>query len=271
MTTRRYLSLIQQSVQKDGVTFKEIVPDYLYVAQKDNDSFLMHDVEIGLNNSASMKIAQSKSATYSVLAAHKVPAIEHVFLRNTLSRFATDDPIHQGRQWYSKWNQKVVVKPDTGAQGNHVYKIDVPEELDQKINTIFSLEYNVAISPFYEATYEYRIITLFQQPKLFIGKQRTTTWKHNLIGGAKPVAIAKPLQADLAVLAKKASTALQLDFCSIDILHTNNGLRVIEVNDQVMMDEYVKANPSVENEVAHVYREAILHRFHHYRPISSND
>ncbi|UOE93597.1 ATP-grasp domain-containing protein [Alkalihalobacillus sp. LMS39] len=261
MTTRRYLSFIQQSVQTDGVTFKEIVPDYLYVAKKDNGSFLMHDVEVGLNNSASMKIAQSKTATYSVLTANEVPAVEHMFLRNARSRFATNDPFQQGIQWFSQWNKKVVVKPDTGAQGNHVYKVENHDELVKRMNTIFSLEHNIAISPFYEATYEYRIITLFQQPKLFIGKQRTTTWKHNLISGAKPVAIDKPLLAELTTLAKEASAALQLDFCSIDVLHTSKGLRVIEVNDQVMMDEYVKSVPSAESEVAQIYREAILQRF----------
>jgi len=52
-----------------------------------------------------------------------------------------------------------------------------------------------------------------------------------------------------------------LDFCSVDILDTNQGLLVIEVNHKVMLDEYCKQNPSEFSQLSALYKEVILQRF----------
>ncbi|HET6871964.1 MAG TPA: hypothetical protein VFH42_03140, partial [Sporolactobacillaceae bacterium] len=163
MTTRPYVKMIQESVQEDGVLFDEITPDFVYRVREDNKtgaSFLMLDTEIGLNNSASAKIAISKSSAYSVLANAGVNAVPHVFLKNPNSRFTTKDPYLTAKEVFHQFNSHVVIKPDNGSQGEHVYKIADEERLTKKINDLFSLDKDLAISPYFEAHLEYRVVTL---------------------------------------------------------------------------------------------------------------
>lgn len=262
MLTRPYLNLIQKSVEEDGVKFEEISENYLYKAIRGNQSFLMHDVEVGLNNASSQKIAMSKCGTYDVLNHAKIPAIKHVFLMNHKSRFTTNDDYELARKLFKKWNNHVVVKQDDGSQGRNVYQISNEPTLINCLNELFSLNVHAAISPFYEASYEYRVATLLGEPKIFLAKERTSSsWKHNLICGAISKEVEQRMIPDLARLAKNAATSLELDFCTVDILETKNGLFVLEVNEQVMLDEYCKNNHRRKQQVSDLYREAILERF----------
>ncbi|ARK28678.1 ATP-grasp domain-containing protein [Halalkalibacter krulwichiae] len=261
MTYRPYLAMIQQSVSQDDVSFKEIAPDYLYRVLKDDKSFLMHDVEIGLNNSSSLKIARSKSGTYSALQATNVMAVEHFFLLNPASRFSKADSFKLALNYFHSFNERVVLKQDDGSQGENVFKIDSEDQLETHLSDLFSLQVDACLSPFYSATYEYRVIMLKGKPQLFLAKERTTSWKHNLIGGSRSIDVPSELEPKLADLATNAALAVELDFCSVDILHTTKGLLVLEINEQVMLDEYIKGDPTRVDKVSKIYREAILERF----------
>jgi glutathione synthase/RimK-type ligase-like ATP-grasp enzyme len=260
-TNRPYLSLIQSSVKSDGVYFEEISPNYLYRSILGNKSFIMHDIEVGLNNSAAAKIAMSKSGTFETLRHFQIPAIEHVFLMNNNSRFSKSDSFELAKTLFYQWGKKVVLKQDNGSQGHNVYKITTMEELVTCLQTLFSLNVDGAISPFNEATYEYRIVTLENEPKLFLAKERTTSWKHNLIGGALSKDVPEDKIPLLTAIASNASLALELDFCTVDILETSNGLFVLEINEQVMLDEFCKNDKERQEKVAQLYREAIIKRF----------
>lgn len=261
MTYRPYLALIQASVQKDQVTFEEISPDYIYRVKKEKKSFLMHDVEVGLNNSASMKIARSKSGTYSVLHKANIPVVEHRFLLNQSSRFSNSNSFQLAKNLFHSFNENVVLKQDDGSQGKNVFQINSAHELELHLESLFSLQLNACLSPFFPSTYEYRTIVLNEKARLFFAKERTNSWKHNLIGGSRSTDVPEALIPILSKMATDTAHALELDFCSVDILDTPNGLLVLEVNEQVMLDEYVKGNSNRKEKVAAIYREAILERF----------
>ncbi|MFN7251330.1 MAG: RimK family alpha-L-glutamate ligase [Anaerobacillus sp.] len=259
-TNRPYLSLVQNSVIDDNITFEEIAHNYLYLARQGDKTFLMHDVEVGLNNSASAKTAMSKSGTYELLSYYQIPAVEHIFLLNENSRFAHNNPFAEAEKLFFQWGRSVVLKQDNGSQGSNVYKITTVDELEARLHELFSLQVNGAISPYRESNHEYRIVTLNHQPKLFLAKERTTSWKHNLINGAISKDVPEEKIPILSELAIRASMALDLEFCTIDILETTNGLHVLEINEQVMLDEYCKGNKERQAKVAALYREAILQR-----------
>lgn len=82
-----------------------------------------------------------------------------------------------------------------------------------------------------------------------------------MINGAVTIEVKdQAKQEALAELASRTSKALGLDFCSVDILETNQGLMVIEVNHKVMLDEYCKQNPSEVPGLSDLYREVIFQR-----------
>lgn len=262
MTTRPYLKMIQHSVTTSGITFEEVTPNFVYRASDGLKSFVMVDAEIGLNNGASTIIAMSKSLTYDVLHKANIPAVEHIYLPHPDSKFSDLNPYSLAERYFQAFNGEVVVKQDNGAQGNHVYKINEITDLHEKLDLLFSLQLNGAIGPYYEAEIEYRIVTFNHQARVFLGKKRVRSWKHNLINGAVAIEVSdQAKQEALAELASRTSKALGLDFCSVDILETNQGLRVIEVNHKVMLDEYCKQNPSEVPALSDLYREVILQRF----------
>lgn len=262
MTTRPYLKMIQHSVKSRGISFEEITPNFVYRATDGVHSFVMVDAEIGLNSSASTIIAMSKSLTYDVLRKANIPAVEHVYLAHPDSKFSNLDPYPIAKDYFHKCNGEAVVKQDNGAQGNHVYKINEIADLHEKLNLLFSLQLNGAIGPYYEAEIEYRIVTFNHLARVFLGKKRVHSWKHNLINGAVTIEVSDQAKREaLAELASQTSKAMGLDFCSIDILETNQGLKVIEVNHKVMLDEYCKQNPSEVPALSDLYREVILRRF----------
>ncbi|OZQ68779.1 hypothetical protein CA600_04980 [Paenibacillus sp. VTT E-133280] len=261
MTTRPYLKMIQHSVTTSGITFEEVTPNFVYRASDGLKSFVMVDAEIGLNSSASTIIAMSKSLTYDVLHKGDVAAVEHTYLAHPDAKFNHSDPYELAKRSFYKFNKQVVVKQDNGAQGNHVYKINEIADLHEKLDLLFSLQLNGAIGPYYEAEIEYRIVTFNHQARVFLGKKRVHSWKHNLINGALAIEVNDHAKrVALAELASRASKALGLDFCSVDILETNQGLMVIEVNHKVMLDEYCKQNPSEVPALSDLYREVILQR-----------
>ncbi|WP_340393209.1 hypothetical protein [Paenibacillus sp. FSL E2-0190] len=261
MTTRPYLKMIQHSVTASGISFEEITPNFVYRATDGVKSFVMVDAEIGLNNSASTIIAMSKSLTYDVLHKANIPAVEHIYLPHPDSKFSNLNPYPLAERYFQACNGEVVMKQDNGAQGNHVYKINEIADLHEKLDLLFSLQLNGAIGPYYEAEIEYRIVTFNHQARVFLGKKRVRSWKHNLINGAVTIEVKdQAKQEALAELAFWTSKALGLDFCSVDILETNQGLMVIEVNHKVMLDEYCKQNPSEVPGLSDLYREVILQR-----------
>ncbi|MCA0991398.1 ATP-grasp domain-containing protein [Pseudalkalibacillus hwajinpoensis] len=264
---RPYLEMIKNSALKDGVTFEEIEPNYLHHVKKGKLSFIMYDVDIGLNNSTSTKLASSKSGTFEALKHAEIPAIEHFFLINNKSRFCQDNPFNLAKELFEKFNNTIVLKPDNGRQGNNVFKITNLSQLEEKLNHIFSLEVNAVLSPYFESNLEYRIVTLGNIPKIYFAKERTYNWKHNLIKGALPKKVESEKIPILDNLAKKAAKTLQLDFCTVDILETSEGFKVLEINEQVMLEQYSKKDPDFKSQVSKLYNEALLHRFSQIKSI----
>lgn len=247
---------------------EEVAADYVYRLRKGDRSFLMLDADVGLNSSASAKIARSKSSTYEVLRRAGVPAVEHAFLPHPGRKYRNVEARAAAQDLFDRYGRRAVVKPDGGSQGKHVYKADSLSGLGETLDKLFALELDAAISPFLESGLEYRVVTLCGQPRVLLGKQRDGSWKHNLGGGARPVEVDEGLTAPLADLAVAASAALGLDFCSVDILDTADGLLVLEVNDKVMLDHYLRHFPERLEQVSALYRDAILERLSRERPRS---
>ncbi len=79
--------------------------------------------------------------------------------------------------------------------------------------------------------------------------------KHNLSKGAlpQPLKITKKLD-DIATTAVKA---LNMRFASVDILKTPEGLKVLEVNSGVMMDNYIRLVPEGYEKAKVLYRKVV--------------
>ncbi|MFC3800403.1 RimK family alpha-L-glutamate ligase [Cohnella sp. GCM10012308] len=263
-TTRPYLRLIQRVGEAEGVSFETITPNLTYRARRGEASFLMTDAELGLNPSSASALAVSKSAASDALRAAGVPGVEHVFLPHPGHRFGVGAAATYVRAEaaFERFCGDAVVKPDDGAQGRHVYRVRNKDELREALRAVFALERHAAVSPYREAEFEYRVVVLAGEARVWVGKQRNGSWKHNLAEGASSVEASAEDRMRLSPLAVRAAAALDMVFCSVDILDTAlHGPLVIEINHKVMLGDHYRQHPETEGELAALYRDAIALRF----------
>nr|WP_286672493.1 hypothetical protein [Cohnella hashimotonis] len=262
-TTRPYLKLIQRSGEAEGVSFETITPDLTYRARRGEASFLMTDAELGLNPSSASALAVSKSAASDALRAAGVPCVAHIYLPHPGHRFrGGEDAYMRAEAAFARFGGDAVVKPDDGAQGRHVYRVRNKDELREALRAVFAIERHAAVSPYREAELEYRIVVLSGEARVWVGKRRNGSWKHNLAEGASSVEVPANVRMRLSPLAVKAAAALDMVFCSVDILDSAlHGPLVIEINHKVMLGDHYRQHPDSEGELYALYRDAISLRF----------
>ena len=94
------------------------------------------------------------------------------------------------------------------------------------------------------------------------GEKVYLNWKHNLGQGAKAKRIAADrLPEELRELALRAAEAVALRFGSVDIIRTEEGLKVLEINGGVMMEHYAGESSRKYREAKEIYRDALLKMF----------
>lgn len=94
-------------------------------------------------------------------------------------------------------------------------------------------------------------------PKL--GERVELDYRYNLSQGARLfIDIDSELKNKLIDIAKKVTSTLNINFASVDIIHTtDNKLLVLEANSGVMMDNYIRLCPNGYQNAYNVYLEAI--------------
>ena len=91
------------------------------------------------------------------------------------------------------------------------------------------------------------------------GEIRNINWKSNLGQGASPEIVeGGELLPALSDLATKAAAALSIDFASVDIVNTPEGMKVLEVNCGIMMENFIRCAPENYATAKNIYREAVL-------------
>jgi len=99
-----------------------------------------------------------------------------------------------------------------------------------------------------------------------LGEDVAVGWKHNLSLGAtatyldfnSPELKNDPKILELQKLAMQAIKALDMKFGSVDILDTNEGLKIIEINSGVQMDHFASTSPECRKIAKEIYRKVIL-------------
>ncbi|MDR3207247.1 MAG: hypothetical protein LBT60_02845 [Oscillospiraceae bacterium] len=90
------------------------------------------------------------------------------------------------------------------------------------------------------------------------GRRVRTHWKHNLGQGAAPRPVADgPLRQDLIALALAAAAAVGAVFASVDIVETEKGLKVLEINSGVMMEHFAASSAENYRTAKEIYRRAL--------------
>lgn len=85
------------------------------------------------------------------------------------------------------------------------------------------------------------------------------SWKHNLGQGAKPVIVSDAfLREKLSELALSCILALDIEFASVDIIESEYGLEILEINSGIMMETLAQSSPDNYIIAKEIYKQAIF-------------
>jgi hypothetical protein len=94
------------------------------------------------------------------------------------------------------------------------------------------------------------------------GEKYEYGWQFNLSKGSMPFEVKDiEFKNKLLDFCKSITKKLDLNFCSLDIIDTDEGLFVIEINSGIMMKNYMEIVPNGKNIAKNIYKRAIKSMF----------
>ncbi len=194
-----------------------------------------------INDAATSGIFKDKAALSALLAEEHIPHVHHELLlspehtwflgkdgnKSTLDNFTNKHPF------------PLVLKPNAGTSGDDIYLVHKQWELEHTLLQLFHTTRAVAICPFEQIDFEYRVIVLRGQVLLVFGKQAPRDgWQHNLSKGGTTFDITdEKVIAELHDLAVSAMTTVGAYLGAVDIVHTPDGLKIIEINGGISLEK----------------------------------
>ena len=238
---RKLVDCLKRYALVRKITLELLSHDWIAVLTRGQQRHLVFGYDLGLNGAAAAKIANDKSATYSLLKACGLAAVEHrVFLHPRFLDFLpVDGNWPEMLAAFADFNRDAVIKDNEGTGGLEVFRVRSQTELEQRAHQLMQIARGVALSPFLTIEAEQRFVLLQDDCVLAYAKQRAPAeWRHNLGLGAQALRLDPdaPEQQPAVTLARAAMAALTLRFASIDIVTVDGKLMVLEANAGVMLE-----------------------------------
>jgi len=267
MKKRFFVEILKEICADEGFQFEVFSHDWLckITHSVTNRVTWTEGYNFNLNTAVNYITLYDKVSTSIVLENNEVPCVTHYLVMKEGWRVAME----LNQTWQSevesileKTGSSVVVKYATGSQGMNVFRCTSRSEIFNLVN-ILKDKQSLAISKYYESEFEYRFYILKGEVLLAYKKIKGEDWRHNLSQGAKAVLIDQKFDKyfELELLAKKAFTAFGLSCAAVDILDTKEGLKVIELNNGVMMDSFAATNHEYYKIAKEAHKKMLLATF----------
>lgn len=250
-----FRQILRQLSAEKGWKLRWVSDDYVGIIEFGQKRRLLVLSDLGLNSSTARAVSRDKCATYVVLSESQIPVVEHKLLYHP----SEHDFLPEIAEYFNQHDQHIVLKDNLGSDGEGVFEIKRLEDVPPALKKAVVESDMVALCPFYEIKYEYRLIMLDHTLRLAYRKERGEDWRFNLYQGAKSSAIDEAfLKTVLLPIAVAATKALNIRFCSVDIIETVSGdFLVMEVNNTVFIERYLQQHPDEYDKVKAIYQEAI--------------
>lgn len=168
-----FKKIIQEICNENNIRYKLLSKDWVIMLEKNGKTRFISGYKFDLNSHGMGLIVDDKYALYEVLKEKKIPIIEHKIVYNKTNQFDYAigcNTYEYVKEYFIKNNHHIVIKPNDGTCGNHVFHVTNIHEIDNILDNIFMHHYSISICPFYEIQHEYRIIMLDGEAKLVYAK-----------------------------------------------------------------------------------------------------
>lgn len=190
-----------------------------------------------LNNSASVQLVTDKSATAGLFDSHGVACVAHELFRPQGRSASTC-----ADQILARLDLPIVVKPNLGAAGEHVYRCGSKGMLIEALEVLIVRYSSLAVCRYLEIEDEVRCVVLDDRVLFSFRKVRADLvhgeWRHNLRFGSVPELLEGPKTSSLESLAREASRVARLRFATVDVVVIGGGHQVLEVNGSVRLEAF---------------------------------
>lgn len=248
ITERRMPNIIREICKERGISFISFSDDWLLHLEKNGKIMRVLGYKFSLNDSVAGSIAQDKVAAYELFKHYNIPAVPHYLIRTKANE--TD--------WKElPWRNGMVVKPLSGTSGHGVAKFSSASDAEAWMER-WGIE-AWAVSPFIDIKREVRFIFLDDEMLLVYEKQPVEINDLKFFNLGKGAAAKDYQAAGVEIeLAKRAQKALGLRLCAVDVVELIDGRwQVLEVNDGIMTENYIRQSAEGEMRAKGIYRRII--------------
>jgi glutathione synthase/RimK-type ligase-like ATP-grasp enzyme len=171
---RVFVSAVQKYCAENGIALETRSQGWLMVMRKGPRRHLAYGYDLGLNSAVTHRIANDKAATAELLEMNGIACVPHAFFPGP----ALSDYVPAAGTWEAMLGllrqhpDGIVVKPNEGTSGRLVFKVPDRPALERAVSDIFSLNLNLAISPYLEIKDEVRVILVDDLPVIVYAKRR---------------------------------------------------------------------------------------------------
>jgi glutathione synthase/RimK-type ligase-like ATP-grasp enzyme len=171
---RVFVNAVQKYCAEHGIAVETRPEGWLMVMRKGPRRHLAYGYDLGLNSAVTHRIASDKAATAELLEMNGIACIPHAFFPGPALR----DYVPAAGTWEAmlgllqQYPGGIVVKPNEGTSGRQVFKVLDRPALELAVSDIFSVNLNLAISPYLEIKDEVRVILVDDLPLIVYGKRR---------------------------------------------------------------------------------------------------
>ena len=160
-----FKNIIKEICQEKNIKLTILSDGWVKVLEKDGKTRYLNQFYFDNNSSAIAHILDDKYALYDTLNYFHLPVItHHILYQNT--------PFKEILNLFHKYQDNIVLKPNTGSRGNGVYHITKEDYLKEKLSLLLKSNYSLSLCPCYDIKMEYRVIALNGKPELIYGKIR---------------------------------------------------------------------------------------------------
>ncbi len=233
---RNFSKILYEICNEEGISITSFSDNWIYLLEKNDKKHFIYGYQMGVNKDIDALLCKDKVAISEILIKNNIPCIKHEFIpMPSMIKYLSHDFEYYDKLLKKYIKNTAVIKPNLGTSGNDVYKTNDYIEAKKYINKIHNYD-NVAISRFINIQNEYRIIILNGNIELVYEKV-TDDWIHNLGKGAIPKIIDE-YNIYIKNICKNIYDILNIPLMAVDMVRTNEGYCVLEINSGLMMDNF---------------------------------
>lgn len=286
--------IIKEIAEENNIEVKTFSDDWIAVLSRNGNRAYIYGHTFECNSSATDKILKDKSATYDILNTNNIPAVEHWYpLANYKAEYKASI-VDEAKKLLDKYGS-IVVKDNQGTCGVSVYKVISHVDLENCLRQLNDDHKKFALSPYYPIDHEYRVVMVYNEPRIIYDKIRPTvigdgttpirklaegykhiddnidldyipktgeevllSWRHNLSNGATPKIVTDTaLYNKLSTLAIQVCQALKINIASVDIIESHGEYKILEINGGLMMENFAQQSEQNYKIVKDIYYDCI--------------